>query len=194
MPPKAKISKEMIVEEAFQIARTHGVDKITARSISQRLNCSTQPVLYYFATVEEIKAAVYQQANDYHTRWLMNMEHDCENPMLRIGMNYICFAAEERNLFHLLFQSNEFSGVGIMDLVQSEELEPVMQVLQQEAGVTMDEAREVFTTLFVFVHGYASMFANNEMVYDEKHLAASLTKVFYGAVYAAKEIKNEEDI
>ena len=57
MPPKAKISKEMILEEAFQIARAQGADKITARSISQGLNCSTQPILYYFGTVEEIKAA-----------------------------------------------------------------------------------------------------------------------------------------
>lgn len=194
MPPKARISKEMIIEEAFQIARTQGVDKITARSISQRLKCSTQPVLYYFATVEEIKAVVYQRADEYHTRWLMNMECDYGNPMLCIGMNYIRFAVEEKNLFHLLFQSNEFSGAGLMDLIQSEELEPILQVLRQEAGVTTEEAREIFTTLFVFVHGYASMFANNEMTYDEKSLVKSLTKVFVGAIYAAKEEKNEEDL
>lgn len=194
MPPKARISKEMIIEEAFQIARTEGSDRITARRISESLKCSTQPVLYYFATVDEIKAAVYQRANDYHSRWLMNTEHGHENPMLSIGINYIRFAVEERNLFHLLFQSNEFSGASLMDLVQSEELEPVMQVLQQETGVTADEAREIFTTLFIFVHGYASVFANNEVAYDENLLEMSLTKVFYGAVYAAKEIKNEEDI
>lgn len=194
MPPKARISKELIIHEAFQIARTEGVDRITARRISENLKCSTQPVLYYFATVEEIKATVYEQANDYHTHWLMNTEHDYGNSMLTIGMNYIRFAVEERNLFHLLFQSNEFSGVNLMDLVQSEALEPIMQVLHQKAGVTPDEAKEIFTTLFVFVHGYASMFANNEMIYDEKFLITSLTKVFSGSVYAIKESKNEEAI
>ena len=194
MPPKARISKEMIIEEAFQIARKEGADRITARRISECLKCSTQPVLYYFDTVEEIKAAVYQRADEYHTNWLMNMECHEEDPMLSIGMNYIRFAVEEKNLFHLLFQSNEFSGAGLLDLVQLEELEPIMQVLQQEAEVTPDEAREIFSTLFIYVHGYASMFANNEMVYDEKLLATSLEKVFMGAVYAAKEATNEEDI
>lgn len=194
MPPKAKITKEMIIQEAFQIARTEGANKITARRISERLKCSTQPVLYYFATVDEIKAAVYQQADEYHSHWLMNLECGYENPMLGIGINYIRFAVREKNLFHLLFQSNEFTGVGIIDLIQSEELLPILQVLQQEAGLTMDEAREVFTTLFVFAHGYASMFANNEMIYDEKLLEESLTKVFYGAIYTTKEIKNEKDI
>lgn len=192
MPPKARISKEMIIEEAFQIARTQGADKMTARSISQRLNCSTQPVLYYFATVEEIKEVVYQRANEYHSRWLMSLERDWGNPMLNIGMNYIRFAVEEGNLFRFLFQSNGLSGAGLPELVQSEELAPVMQVLQQEVEVTKAQAQEIFTTIFVFVHGYAGLFANNAMVYDEKFLAASLTKVFYGAVYAAKEVKDTE--
>ncbi len=199
MPPKAKISREMIIEEAFQIARTKGADKITARHISERLKCSTQPVLYHFATVEEIKAAVYQQADAYHTDWLMNLKHNDENPMLSMGMNYIRFAVKERNLFHLLFQSNEFTGASLVDLIQSEELIPIIQVLQQETDLTPDEAREVFTTLFIFIHGYASMFANNEMVYDEKFIEISLIKVFHGAVYATKKSgkpggKNEETV
>lgn len=199
MPPKAKISREMIIEEAFQIARTEGADKITARHISERLKCSTQPVLYHFATVEEIKTAVYQQADAYHTDWLMNLKHNDKSPMLNMGMNYIRFAVKERNLFHLLFQSNEFTGASLVDLIRSEELIPIIQVLQQETDLTPDEAREVFTTLFIFIHGYASMFANNEMVYDEKFIETSLTNVFYGAVYTTKESgkpggKNEETV
>ena len=165
MPPKAKITKEMIVEEAFQIARTQGADKITARSIAQRLKCSTQPVLYYFATVEEIKEAVYQREDGtlaYTQRWL--------------------------------FQPGAFSGASLNDLVSSEELNPIIQALRQETGVTEDAAREIFSTLFVFVHGYASLLANNEMKLEEDQLTLSLKKVFFGAIYAEKEIENEGNI
>lgn len=192
MPPKAKITKEMIVEEAFQIARTQGADKITARSIAQRLQCSTQPVLYYFATVEEIKEAVYQRADAYHSHWLMDSADD--DGMLGIGIRYVRFAAEERNLFHLLFQPGAFSGASLNDLVSAEELNPIIQVLRQETGVTEDAAREIFSTLFVFVHGYASLLANNEMKLEEDQLALSLKKVFFGAIYAEKEIENEGNI
>ena len=192
MPPKARITKEMIVEEAFQIARTQGADKITARSIAQRLKCSTQPVLYYFATVEEIKEAVYQRADAYHTRFLMGTEGD--DGMLGIGLRYVRFAAEERNLFHLLFQPGAFSGATLSDLVSSEELNPIIQALRQETGVTEDAAREIFSTLFVFVHGYASLLANNEMKLEEDRLALSLKKVFLGAVYAEKEREDEENL
>ena len=193
MPPKAKITKEMIVEEAFQIARPQGADKITARSIAQRLKCSTQPVLYYFATVEEIKEAVYQRADAYHTRFLMGTEGGGDG-MLGIGLRYVRFAAEERNLFHLLFQPGAFSGASLNDLVSSEELNPIIQALRQETGVTEDAAREIFSTLFVFVHGYASLLANNEMKLEEDQLALSLKKVFLGAVYAEKERENEENL
>jgi len=195
MPPRAKISKEMIVEEAYQITREEGIDKVTARSISKRLKCSTQPVMYHFSTVEEIKAAVYRLADEYHTGYLMNLEQDCEDPMLSIGMNYIRFAVEEKNLFQLLFQSNEFSGTSLMDFAQLEEIEPLIQVLKQEAEVTEEEAKEIFTTIFVLAHGYASLFANNDVVFDEKALEESLTKVFMGAIYTVKEVKAyEEDI
>lgn len=191
MPPKARITKEMIVEEAFQIARTQGADKITARGIARRLKCSTQPVLYYFATVEEIKEAVYQRADAYHTRFLLGAEGD---GMLGIGLRYVRFAAEERNLFHLLFQPGAFSGASLNDLVSSEELNPIIQALRQETGVTEDAAREIFSTLFIFVHGYASLLANNEMKLEEDQLELSLKKVFLGAVYAEKERENEENL
>lgn len=193
MPPKAKISREMILEAAFQIARTQGADQITARSISQQLNCSTQPILYYFASVADIKAAVYERADEYHSCRLMNTDHDYGDPLLNMGMNYIRFAVEEGHLFRFLFQSNEFSGDSLADLVHSEGIMPVIQVLRQEAGVTAGEAAEIFTNLFIFVHGYASLFANNEMACEEDHIIRALTKVYSSLVTKSKVEMPEKD-
>lgn len=41
MPPKARITKDMIIDAAFEIAREKGVENINARTVSNRLNCST---------------------------------------------------------------------------------------------------------------------------------------------------------
>ena len=194
MPPKAKITKDMVVDAAFDIVRMEGETKITARHISEQLKCSTQPVLYYFSTVEEIRKAVYQKVDAYHTDYIMNLNGCLENPMLMIGINYIRFAKEESNLFRFLFQSNEFSGASIADLIASEELLPIISVFQQKMGVSLSEAKEIFHTLFIYIHGYASLYANNAMVYDEKKLITTLTKVLHGAVYVAKESNNEEII
>ena len=37
MPPKKKFSKEQIVDKAFEIAKTEGIDSITARRIAEEL-------------------------------------------------------------------------------------------------------------------------------------------------------------
>ena len=194
MPPKAKITKEMIVDVAFGIIQREGVDKVTARSISQQLNCSTQPVLYHFATVEDIKKAVYKKADEYHSDYIMNMENDYGDPMLTIGMNYIDFARKERNIFQFLFQSNEFSGASILELLEMEEILPILTMLQHELELALDEVKEVFSTLFIFVHGYASLYANNTMIYEEANVISAIENVFKGAICVLKGDQNEKNI
>ena len=192
MPPKIRVTKEMIIDTAFDIARREGESKITARRISEQLGCSTQPVLYHFASVAEIRRAVYRKADAYHSAFIMNMQNDHENPMLAIGLNYVRFAREESQLFRFLFQSDEFSGTGISELTDAEELRPVLAVFQQEMDISSDAAKEIFRTLFVLVHGYASLYANNRMVYDEKLIITTLTKVFYSALCADGKDHDEE--
>ena len=194
MPPKVKITKEMIIDAAFCIARTEGANKITARRISEQLQCSTHPILYHYASVEEIKREVYQKADEYHNAYLMKSEEGSDDPMLAIGINYVKFAIEESHLFRFLFQSNGFSDSNMLELMDTEELNPIISVFQEEVGVSQAEAKEIFSTLFIYIHGYASLYANNSMVYDEKALITTLNKVFYGAVYAAKEVNDEETI
>ena len=193
MPPKAKITKEMIIDTAFHIVQKEGADKLTARSISEQLNCSTQPVLYCFSTVHDIKKMVYKKADEYHTAYIMDMETDYGNPMLAIGMNYIKFAIEESNIFRFLFQSNEFSGGGMLDLLETEELLPILTVLQNELDMSMEDTKEIFSTLFIFAHGYASLYANNTMIYDEQNVINALEKIFIGAISATKGEQDGKD-
>ncbi len=79
---------------------------------------------------------IYKKADEYHTHYIMNTETDDGNPMLAIGMNYIRFAIKETNLFRFLFQSNEFSGVSMLDLLETEELLPLLTVLQNELDIS----------------------------------------------------------
>ena len=51
MPPKMRITKEMVVEAAVEIARQSGYENINARTVAGQLSCSTQPVMYHFATI-----------------------------------------------------------------------------------------------------------------------------------------------
>ena len=58
MPPKAKVTREMIIDTAFEIIRNTGIETVNARTVSKELNCSTQPVMYHFKTIEELKKII----------------------------------------------------------------------------------------------------------------------------------------
>ena len=102
MPAKAKVTKEMIVEAAFAVARETGAENINARTVSERLHCSTQPVMYHFTTIEELKRTVYEKADGYHSEYLMNLKKASNGVILGIGMNYIRFAIKEPHLIRFL--------------------------------------------------------------------------------------------
>ncbi len=186
MPPNAKITKDMVVSAAFEIARTEGIGNVTARTVSKKLGCSTQPVMYHFATIEELKMAVYAAADGFHSKYLMNFTSE-ENIMLQIGLNYIRFAIDEPKLFCLLFQSGLAKENNLMEMVNSEELAPLLGAMQEAMEITAEQTKDVFLTLAMFSHGYASIIANNGLEFDEKVIAEHLTRAYNGAILSIME-------
>ncbi|MBQ7850568.1 MAG: TetR/AcrR family transcriptional regulator [Clostridia bacterium] len=186
MPPKPRITRGMILEAAYALAREKGVDAVNARSIAERLDCSTQPVLYQFARMEDLRREVYRMADEYHTACLMQPAGAEENPLLGMGLNYIRFAAQEKHLFRLLFQSDSFRGASLMTLTELPELEGVLGMFRQGTGLTMAQTKQVFRAVLLLVHGWASMLANNTMTYDEAEIIPLLGLAFDGMVSAMK--------
>ncbi len=187
--PKAKISREMVVDAAFEVAREFGAENINARTVSEKLGCSTQPVMYYFATIEELKRATYAKLDRFHTEYLMNADPD-KDPILSIGLNYIRFAIKEPHLFRFLFQSNFAVENSLPEMINSEELDPVISAMQTALDMDKEQTKRVFLIVALFTHGYASIIANNSLEYDENEVAAHLELAFRGAVMAVMEEKS----
>ncbi len=186
MPPKPKITKEMVIDAAFEVVREKGWENINARTVAGKLKCSTQPVMYHFATIEELKKAAYAKADGYHSEYLMKTESMQKGVMLGIGLNYIRFAFEEPQLFRFLFQSNFFAGTTLLEMIDAEELAPVLSAMQRAVGSSMEQVKEIFVTVFLFVHGYAGLIANNSIEYDEEVISSQLERAYRGAILAVR--------
>ena len=187
MPPRAKITKEMVIDAALEVAREAGGDTINARTVAKKLNCSTQPVMYHFATIEKLKHAVYAKLDWYHTEYLMNIQEPQKGVMLGIGLNYIRFAVEEPNLFCFLFQSGFAVENNLLEMIDSEELVPVISAMQGAMGISMEQTKRVFLTISLFAHGYASIIANNSLEYNEELIKSHLEQAYRGAILAVQE-------
>ena len=186
MPPKTRVTAEMIIHAAVEVARQNGFENINARTVSDKLHCSTQPVMYHFSTIENLKKATYRQIDRLHSEYMMRIPVG-QDPILGIGMNYIRFAVEEPQLFRFLFQSGYAEESSLLEMVDSEELIPVLEAMQEGAGLSMKKTRNVFITVALFAHGYASIIANNHLEFDEKLIAEHLERTWNGAVLAAEE-------
>ena len=189
VPPKTRITKDMIIDAAMDVAKRRGYENINARTVSERLQCSTQPVMYHFSTIDAMKRAAYALVDHLHSEKLM-MIPPGQDPALGIGLNYIRFAVEEPQLFRFLFQSGYAEENNFLEMVDSEELIPVLTAMQEGAGLSMQKTRNVFITVALFAHGYASIIANNHLEFDEKLIAQHLERTWNGAVLAAVQEGN----
>ncbi|MBQ4425030.1 MAG: TetR/AcrR family transcriptional regulator [Lachnospiraceae bacterium] len=192
MPPRAKITKERIISAAIEVIRQRGFEVVNARTVAAQLHCSTQPVMYHFSTVDAMKRAAYAQADHLHSEYMMTIPPE-QDPILAIGLNYIRFAVEQPQLFRFLFQSGYAEEKSLLEMIDSEELVPVLAAMQEGAGLSMEKTRQVFLTVALFAHGYASIIANNGLEYDEKLIAEHLEHAWNGAYLAATQEEKEDE-
>ena len=186
MPRKPVTTKETIIDGAVQLIREKGYEALTVRNLAEYLHCSTQPIMYQFETVEDLRRAAYRKADQMHTDYLM-IAGEGEDPILAIGLNYIRFAVREPNLFRFLFQSGNAEEKNLLEMIDSEELVPVLGVMQEALGMDPEKTRQVFLTVALFAHGYASIIANNGLEFDEAVIARHLEQAWNGALRAAME-------
>ena len=186
MPPKARITREDVLSAAFDLVRVEGQEALNVRAVAGRLHCSTQPILYTFATVEALKDAVYERADAFHTAYILPREGEGPEALLRLGLNYVRFGHEERHLFRFLFESDRFGGMDMHALLKGPGVDQLIGILAEGLGCPADVAEKVFLTFFAVAHGLGSLLANNGMPYDESECAAMLETVFFGALAAQK--------
>ena len=176
MPKKPTTTKEAVIEGAFRLVREQGHDALTARNLASFLGCSTQPIMYQFPNLDELKDLTYQKADEFHTAYLL-----AAGDLLEMGLRYVRFAKEESRLFKFLFQSGRFTGLSLEDLIRAPETARVLSAVSDKAEIPPKDAAAFFEPLAALVHGYASLIANNAMQYDPDAIRNALIAIAQGS-------------
>ena len=93
MPTATRITKGMILNAAFEIARSEGIGKVSNREIAKKMNCSIRPIYYQFKNSEELNKELYNKIDRYFYDFIMrNMIDDI--PSLNLLANDYVFANE----------------------------------------------------------------------------------------------------
>ena len=76
MPPKAKFSREEIIDAAINIVREDGFDALTSRALGKKLGSSARPIFTVFQNMEEVQPVSYTHLDVYKRQVLRRPAYD----------------------------------------------------------------------------------------------------------------------
>ena len=101
-----------------------------------------------------------------------------------VGMGYIRFAKEEKQLFKFLLMNDGMKQTGL----ENQSFDESVFIIVKNYGLYKDEASKLHLQMWVFVHGIASMFATDYIDWDWETVSLMVTDAYKGFI---KNIKGE---
>ena len=161
--PLKKFTHADIVEAAFNITRKRGWEKCTARAIAKELGSSTMPIYSALKSMKNLENQIDQKAIDlllsFQTRQRTGMV------FLDMGVGYVLFAQEEKNLFRKMY----FSEIGkdkILKLISTyrayifDQLLAFLKNDKMLKELSVKQKKDVLYRMWVFSHGLAVLLNN----------------------------------
>ena len=190
MGPKAKFTREQIIDAAFEIAKTEGIDNITMRKIAEKLGSSVAPIYVNFKDISQLIEAVIERIIDISHKLLS--EESTGNPFTDMGMASLRFAKEYSVLFRDLVMKNNnhmksYDENIVPVLIEQMQKDPELE------GFTIDELKTILLKMRIFQLGLSVMVANGLLPvdYEKEDLMNILSSAANDVILSAKAQKNK---
>lgn len=193
MPPKAKFTKDEIIEAALNIVRTDGFEALTSRALGTYLGSSARPIFTVFKNMDEVQQAVIESAKTLYKKYV-DKGLTGEHPFKGVGTQYILFSVNEPKLFQLLFMTEQpqipdLSGV--LPLIE-ESYDEILSAIQKDYGINELLAEKLYHHLWIYTHGIATLCATKMCRFTGGEISAMITEVFTSVLKNIKESKNDD--
>lgn len=190
IPPKAKYTREQIVDVAFQMTRELGIDAVAARELGKRLGTSSSPIFTAFKNMEELQQEVRKVAMKHFEEYV----HDAVNytPAFKyVGVRMIQFATEEPKLFQLLYMREHEESQNYEDFMSElgDTVEVCLQVLESDYALTRLEAERLFRQVWLYTFAISVLVAGKVCHFTEAEISEMLSIEFQGAIMLIKSGK-----
>lgn len=194
MPTNVRITKDMILDTAFDIARSGGLEDVSNREIASRLGCSIRPIYYQFKNTDELKGELYAKIEKYFYTYLMDNMRDDIPPYKQVGINYIRFAREESHLFRILFMSE--TNLLPMGFVTKDEddFRELAKFIKFSTKLSDDDIKTFHVRMWLFAHGIASLVASNTVVFSDTQIEKLLSYEFQALMLLEENPDNKWNI
>ena len=187
MPPNVKVQRDEVVGAAMLVARSKGIDAVTAREVARELGVSTRPIFTHFDTIGQLKDEVYAMAKGCYRSYI---ERGLAGPIPFLGVwrQYIRFAREEPELYRLLFltKPGAASGGAMEALRFSQDM--VRPSLMRIYNMDAETADRYFRDLWLAAFSFATLIVTGGCPYSDAEIIAVGSEISLAVCKAYKEI------
>lgn len=183
MPPKAKFTKNEIVEAALEIVRADGFTALTARALGTKLGSSARPIFTVFKNMEEVQQAVIDAAKELYGEYIHKGLED--TPAFKgVGTQYILFSKNEPKLFQLLFmrEQKDVPEISAVLPVIDNNYNEILLSVREGYGVSQEIAQKLYRHLWLYTHGIASLCATGMCSFTGEEISVMMTEVFVSLI------------
>lgn len=187
MPPRPKYTKEEIVDAAYELTREKGIDAVVAREVGKRLHTSASPIFTVWNSMEELKEEVWKLAKQKYQEYMEGI-FDYTPSFKEFGMRWVGFAAEEPNLYRLLFLSRRDTHTPYVRFRQEfgSILIPLVKEIMKTFGLSKGDAEDLLNQMILFANGIAAFTITNPDSFSKETVSDSLSQVCIGIVVTDK--------
>lgn len=156
--PKQRITKEMVINTAFELARTGGMEQVLVKTIAEKLGCSVQPIYSYCNNMGELRRDIEVRTRDFVLEYLAS--HIDKNDLFRsTGQTYIKIAREEPHLFKLFILQHREPVSSLEDLYKSEANPRTALAIAEQYGLSLSGARRLHLNMLIYTIGLGTIFS-----------------------------------
>lgn len=170
MPPKQRITREMILEKSFAIFCREGMEAVNARSVAKALCCSTQPIFSYFEGMDDLRNTIEQKAKDTFAEAIAGGAR--EGGLQGCCETYVRLAGEQPRLFARLMMNTD-AGKAAEPAAGGVE-EQLTAAVCAQYGMDEAKAKALQRELWVYVHGLAALAATGRLAADGQDIAGRI--------------------
>lgn len=156
--PKQKITKEMVVEAAFELARAGGMEQVMVRSIAGRLGCSVQPIYSYCRNMEGLRQEVLERAAVFVRKFVAE-RIDKADLFRSTGQTYLRLAEEEPWLFKMFILRRRQGVSSLEELYRSETNPEIAGLIAEEFFISLPEAKQLHLHMLIYTIGLGTIFS-----------------------------------
>lgn len=184
MPPKAKFSKEEVINAALNLVRSDGIEALTARALGEKLGSSPRPIFTVFQSMAEVAQEVTAAAQCEYNKYIQEGLSQ-ETAFKGVGAQYILFAVKEPKLFQLLFMREVQGQEQVPDFEQilpliDHNYDKILESIQKQYGLSYETSRRLYQHLWVYTHGIAVLCATKMCQFRGEEVNSLMTEVFKG--------------